>query len=61
LVTVGKHLNNIRAIARKPPITTIQGLLEAVFSFGPASRLYSEDLRLAEAVQLSEVKFLADE
>jgi hypothetical protein len=54
LVTAGKHVNNIRAIARQPPIT-VEGLLEAVFSVGSAPRLYSEDSRLAEAVQLSEV------
>jgi hypothetical protein len=28
LVTAGKHVNNIRAIARQPPITTIEKLLE---------------------------------
>jgi hypothetical protein len=32
LITAGKHINNIRAIARKPPITTTEELLETVFS-----------------------------
>jgi hypothetical protein len=44
LVTVGKHVGNIRAIVRQPPITTIEGLLKAAFSAGSAPRLYSEDL-----------------
>jgi hypothetical protein len=35
LVTAGKHVNDIRAIARQPPITT-EKLLEAVFSVGSA-------------------------
>jgi hypothetical protein len=43
LVTTGKHVNNIRDIARQPPITTIRELLEAVFSVGFAPRLYNED------------------
>jgi hypothetical protein len=47
LVTANKHVNNIRAIAWQPPITT-EGLLEAVFSTGPAPRLYDEDLKPAE-------------
>jgi hypothetical protein len=51
-VTAGKHVNNIRAINSQPPITTIEGLLEAAFSVGSALRLYSEDPREAEAVQL---------
>jgi hypothetical protein len=34
LVMASKHVYNIQAIARKPPITTIEGLLEAVFSVG---------------------------
>jgi hypothetical protein len=57
LVTVGKHVNDIRAIARQPPITT-EGLLEAVFSVGSAPRWTPGPL---SAVQLSEVKWLADE
>jgi hypothetical protein len=48
LVTVGKHVNSIRAIARQPPITTIGKLLKAVFSVGSAPRLYNEDPRPAE-------------
>jgi hypothetical protein len=35
LVTAGKHVNNIRAIAMEPPIETIEGLLKAVFSLDP--------------------------
>jgi hypothetical protein len=56
LVTDGKHVNNIQAIAWQPPITKIQGLLEAVFSVGSVPRLYSEDPSPAERVELSEVK-----
>jgi hypothetical protein len=54
----GKHVNDIRAIARQTPITTIAGLLEAVFSVGSAPRLYSENSRTAEgsSAELSEVK-----
>jgi hypothetical protein len=48
LVTAGKHVNNIRAIVRQLPITTVEGLLEAMFSGGSTLRLYSEDPRLAE-------------
>jgi hypothetical protein len=47
LVTAGKQVNDIRALARQPPITT-EGLLEAVFSVGSASSVYSEDPRPAE-------------
>jgi hypothetical protein len=36
-------------------MTTIEGLLEAAFSVESAQRLYSEDPRPAEAVQLIEV------
>jgi hypothetical protein len=56
LVTAGKHINSIRAIARQLPITAVEGSLEVVFSVGSTLRLYSEDPRPAEAVQLSEVK-----
>jgi hypothetical protein len=42
--------NDIRAIARQPPIS-IQKLLEVVFSAESAPRLYSEDRKPAEAVQ----------
>jgi hypothetical protein len=47
-VAAGKHVNNIRAIARKPPITTTGKLLKTVFSVGSAPRLYSKDPRPAE-------------
>jgi hypothetical protein len=47
LATAEKHVNDIRAIARQPPIT-IEKLLEAVFSVGSAPRLYSENSRPAE-------------
>jgi hypothetical protein len=45
LVTAGKHVKNIRAIARQPPITKIEELLKAVFSAGSGPDLYSEDPR----------------
>jgi hypothetical protein len=48
LVAAGKHVNHNRAIARQPPITTTEKLLEAVFSVGFAPRVYSEDPRPAE-------------
>jgi hypothetical protein len=48
LVAAGKHVSDIQAIARQLPITTTEGLLEAVFSIGAAPRLYSEDPRSAE-------------
>jgi hypothetical protein len=35
LVAVGKYVNDIWAIARQLPITTIEKLLEAVFLLGP--------------------------
>jgi hypothetical protein len=44
----GKDVNDIQAIARQPPITTIETLLEAVFSVESVPRLYSEDPRSAE-------------
>jgi hypothetical protein len=47
LVTAGKHVNDIWAIAKRPPITT-EKLLEEVFSVGSAPRLYSEDPRPGE-------------
>jgi hypothetical protein len=43
LVAAGKHVNHIRAIATQPSITTIEKLLEAVFSVGSVPKLYSED------------------
>jgi hypothetical protein len=43
LVTVGKHINNIRAISRKPPITTTDKLLETVFSARSVQSGYKED------------------
>jgi hypothetical protein len=42
-VTAVKHVNSVRAIARQPPITTVEGLMEEVFSVESAPRLYSED------------------
>jgi hypothetical protein len=48
MVTAGKHVTDIRAIARQPPITT-EELLEAVFSVGAAPRLYNKDLRPADS------------
>jgi hypothetical protein len=45
LVTAGKHVNNIRAIARQLPVTTTEELLEAVFS---AMGLYNKDPRPAK-------------
>jgi hypothetical protein len=48
LVTAGKHVNKILAIVRQPPVTAVEGLLEAVFSVGSALRPYSEDPRPAE-------------
>jgi hypothetical protein len=44
----GKHVNDIRDIARQPSITTTEGLLEVVFSIASTPGLYSEDLRQAE-------------
>jgi hypothetical protein len=48
LVAACKHISNIWPIARQPPITTIEKLLDVVFSFVSAPRLYSENPRLAE-------------
>jgi hypothetical protein len=47
-VTAARHVNDIQATARQQPITTIERMLEAVFSVGSAPRLYSEDPRPAE-------------
>jgi hypothetical protein len=44
------HVKDIQAVARQPPITTIEKLLEAVFSIRSTPRLYSEDPRPAERV-----------
>jgi hypothetical protein len=52
LVTASKHVKNIRTIAKQPPIPTIEKLLEAVFSVSSASRLYNEDPRPAERVEM---------
>jgi hypothetical protein len=43
LAAAGKHVNDIRPVARQPPIITIEKLLEALYSVGSAPRLYSED------------------
>jgi hypothetical protein len=48
LVMAGKHVNSIRAIARQPPITAVDGLFEAVFSIGCVPRLHSEERRSAD-------------
>jgi hypothetical protein len=48
LVESGKHVSNIRDIARQPRISTIEKLMVTVFSVGSAPRLYSEDPRPAE-------------
>jgi hypothetical protein len=45
LVAAGKHLDDIQSVARQPPMTTIEGLLDVVFSVGSALRLYSEEHR----------------
>jgi hypothetical protein len=45
--------SDIWATARQPSITTVEGLLEAVFTVGSAPRLYSED---PSAVECSETK-----
>jgi hypothetical protein len=42
-VTAGEHVNNIRAIARQPSMTTIQDLLQAMFPVGVVSGIYNED------------------
>jgi hypothetical protein len=46
-VMAGKHVNNIRAIARQTPLTTIEGFLEDMFSVEFSPRLYSKDPKLA--------------
>jgi hypothetical protein len=56
LVTAGKHVNNIRDIARKPLINVVEGLLEAMFSVGSATWLYSEEPRLSECVSAGTLK-----
>jgi hypothetical protein len=47
LVVGGKHVD-IGAIARQQLITTTEKLLEVVFSFGSAPKLYNENPRPAE-------------
>jgi hypothetical protein len=54
LAAAGKHVNDIRTRARKPPIT--EELLEAVFSVASAPRLHSEHPRPAEEVQLRDIR-----
>jgi hypothetical protein len=56
LVTAGKHVNNIRVIARQPPIAKIKILLEAVFVVGCAPRIYCEDPRPDECSSVQAVK-----
>jgi hypothetical protein len=54
LVAAAKHINDFRANARQPPITTIAKLLEAVFSVAPHPRLHSEDPRPADKSSILE-------
>jgi hypothetical protein len=57
LVAAGKHVNDIRTIARQRPLTTtIQELLGAVFPVASVPRLYIEDPGRLSEVHLSEVK-----
>jgi hypothetical protein len=48
LVTAGKHVKNILAIAMQPTIATVKELLGAVFSVGSAPGLYNEDPKPAQ-------------
>jgi hypothetical protein len=41
LATADKHINDIRAIARQPPMKTIEGVLEAMFSVESAPAYFS--------------------
>jgi hypothetical protein len=50
LVTAGKHVSDIRAIARQLPIATTE-LLVVVFSVGSTQGLYNEDPRPAGEVR----------
>jgi hypothetical protein len=63
LVTVCKHINDIPAIARQPSITTIEGMLKAMFSVGSVSPRYivARNSVQLSAVQLSEVKWFVGE
>jgi hypothetical protein len=45
LVKACKHVNDILAVARQPPITTIEGLLKVVFPVGSAPALNNENFR----------------
>jgi hypothetical protein len=45
---LGKHVNNIRALARQPPPTTTEELLETVFLVESIPRLYNEEPGPAE-------------
>jgi bifunctional ADP-heptose synthase (sugar kinase/adenylyltransferase) len=56
LVTADEHVNNNRAIARQPPVTTLEGLLVAVFSVGSVPRLYSENPRPVECSSVQAMK-----
>jgi hypothetical protein len=57
-VTIGKHVRDIRAISRQPPITKIERLLDAVFSVGSAPMLYIEDPRPAECSSVERRKIV---
>jgi hypothetical protein len=52
LVTADKHVNDNGAITRQPPITTIEKLLEAVFSVGSAPRLYKKGPKAVQVTRL---------
>jgi hypothetical protein len=56
LVAAGKPVNDIWAIARQPPIATIEEQLEAVFSIGSFPGLYRGDPMPAEWVQLRDIR-----
>jgi hypothetical protein len=58
LIKAGKHVSNIRAIARQPPIEIIDGLLEAVFSVVSFRSYIARTPCRLSALQLSEVKSL---
>jgi hypothetical protein len=55
LVTAGKHIKNIRLIARQPPIITIDVPLEAAFVLGPPRGHIASNPGRLSAVQWSEV------
>jgi hypothetical protein len=56
LVTVSKHVNNIWAIARQPPVTIIKGLWNRCFLLGLPWGYIARPPGRLRAVQLSEVE-----